>query len=98
MNRFATGSLVVLSLGALVPLLIAVGGVVVSGQLPAKETDEGTGAHIFQLSIAAMLPAGLFFLATADWSRPAQIARRLAFPTVAVLLAFAMLYWYEHAL
>ena len=46
----------------------ALGAAALSGQPPGREPDEGTGAHIFQLSIAAMVPATLVFLATADWA------------------------------
>lgn len=97
-NRVSTAALVILSLTALLPILIAVAGVIASGQLPLPETDEGTGAHIFQLSIAMLVPVGLVFLASADWTRPARIVRSSALPAVAVLLAFALLYYFEHYL
>jgi hypothetical protein len=58
--------------------------------------DEGTGAHIFQLSIVALVPAGFLFLATADWTQPVRTVRRLAFPAAIVILAFAALYYLEH--
>ena len=60
------------------------------------EPDEGTQAHIFQLSILALAPVGLLFLATADWKRPLRIVRPLAFSGAAVVLAFAALYYFEH--
>jgi hypothetical protein len=60
------------------------------------EPDEGTQAHIFQLSIVALLPAGLLFLVTADWTRPLRSMRPLAFSGVAVVLAFCLLYYFEH--
>ena len=37
--------------------------------------DEGTGAHIFQLSIAAPLPLTIVYFTTADWSQPWRSAR-----------------------
>ena len=49
-----------------------------------------------QLSIVALLPVGLVFFATADWERPQRVVRALAFPAVAVLAAFALLYYFEH--
>jgi hypothetical protein len=58
--------------------------------------DEGAGAHIFQLSIVALVPAGLAFLATADWALPVRLVRRLAVPAVFVVLAFTALYYLEH--
>ena len=92
-NFVSVIGLVVLSLTALLD-------VVVLGYLrplpPALRGDEGAGAHIFQLSIAALLPVGLVFLATADWTRPARIVRRLAFPAVVVMAAFVALYYLEH--
>ena len=58
--------------------------------------DEGTGAHIFQLAILAMVPTGVLFLATADWTQPARTVRRLALPAAVVVLAFAALFYLEH--
>ena len=58
--------------------------------------DEGTAAHIFQLSIVALIPIGFLFLTTSDWTQPVRTVRRLAFPAAAVVLAFAALYYLEH--
>jgi hypothetical protein len=60
------------------------------------EPDEGTQAHIFQLSIVALAPMILLFLATADWTRPLRSTRPLAFSATAVVLAFGALYYLEH--
>ena len=60
------------------------------------EPDEGTAAHIFQLSIVATVPALLLFLATADWRQPSRSARPLAFSAAALVLAFGALYCLEH--
>jgi hypothetical protein len=96
LNVLSTVGLVVLSLAAILPLLVVVVPVMLGGALPPPERDEGTGAHIFQLSIAALLPVGLLFAATADWSRPAQVVRRLAAPVITVIAAFVILYLFEH--
>ena len=82
----------------LVLALIALGTVLLGYTIPrgTVETDEGTGAHIFQLSIAALLPAILVFLTTADWKQPLQSARPLLLPTTALILAFTALYCLEH--
>ena len=71
---------------------------VFSGYLhpPQHETDEGAAAHIFQLSIVALVPMILLFLGTADWKQPRQSARALAFPAVALVVAFGALYYLEH--
>jgi hypothetical protein len=58
--------------------------------------DEGALAHIFQLTIVAVVPAMLVFLTTADWTQPLATARRLAVPIIALVLAFAALYYLEH--
>ena len=90
-NRAAYIVTIVLSLLALFTVL--------SGYLyppQPRETDEGSAAHIFQLSIAALFPALLAFLATADWKRPARSARLLIFPAVALTIAFAVLFYVEH--
>lgn len=57
--------------------------------------DEGASAHLFQLSIVALVPVTIIFFATADWSRPAQIVKRLALPAALVVLAFAFVFYYE---
>ncbi len=88
-NRVSTIALVVLSLTALLDVLLL-------GYTRPPLADEGTPAHIFQLSIVALLPTGLLFLATADWTQPGRTVRRLACPAALVVLAFAALYYLEH--
>lgn len=88
-NRAATAGLFVLSLTALLDVLLL-------GYTRPPLPDEGTGAHIFQLAIAALVPTGFLFLVTADWTQPMRIVRRLAPPAVLVVLAFAALYYLEH--
>ncbi len=88
-NRASSAILIVLSLAALLDVLLL-------GYTRPPLHDEGAGAHIFQLSIAALLPVGLIFLATADWTRPIRTARRLSVPGLLVVLAFAALYYLEH--
>lgn len=89
LNRASTIGLIVLSLTALLDVLLV-------GYTQPPLLDEGTGAHIFQLSIVALVPMGLLFLATADWTQPVRTVRRLAFPGAVVVLAFAALYYLEH--
>ncbi len=69
---------------------------VMTGFTQAPLPDEGTGAHVFQLSIAALAPAMIVFLATANWTQPVRSARQLALPAAATVLAFAALYYLEH--
>lgn len=96
-NRASAIGLIVLSLIALATVLLGLALPAVLGTHgPLAEADEGTGAHIFQLSIAALVPFGLVFLATADWMQPSRSLRRLALPAVAVALAFGVLYLFEH--
>ena len=94
-NRVSTVGLIVLSLTALLTVLPGALRAVLSGHIPPPEPDEGTGAHIFQLSIVALVPMGLIFLATTDWTQPLRSVRRLAFPAAAVVLAFGILYYWE---
>jgi len=89
-NRSSGRALAVLAGFAL--LLVVIGYVT----HPKPEADEGTLAHLFQLTIVALVPVGLVFLASADWTQPARIVRRLSLPAVAVTLAFAALYYLEH--
>jgi hypothetical protein len=95
-HRYSVAALHLFSFTALLPLLVVVGRGLLTGHLPPPDPDEGTGAHIFQLSIVALLPIGLVFLTTADWTRPLTLASRLAAPAVFVALAFGLLYYYEH--
>ena len=96
MNRVSAGLVIFLSLTAPLPIVFALLRIAVTGQVPPPERDEGTGAHVFQLSIAGLVPALLVFVASADWSRPWRVVRTFALPAVAVVLAFALLSHYEH--
>jgi len=98
MNRVSGIALIVLSLIALLTVLSAyrVSFAPFSIYMQPLEPDEGTQAHIFQLSIVALAPMILLFLATADWTRPLRSMRPLAFPAAAVVIAFAGLYYLEH--
>lgn len=88
MNRVSGKVVVVLSVTALLAVL--------SGYAQPPQPDEGAAAHIFQLSIVALAPMVLLFLATADWMQPLRSARPLAFPAAALVLAFGALYYLEH--
>ena len=90
-NRISGKVMIVLSL---IALLTVLSGYTQPPQPPAP--DEGAAAHIFQLSIAALVPVILLFLATADWKQPLRSARPLAFPATALVLAFGALYYLEH--
>jgi hypothetical protein len=87
-NRVSGKVVIVLSLTALFAVL--------SGYTQPRQPDEGAAAHIFQLSIVALVPMILLFLATADWRQPLRSARPLAFPAVALVLAFGALYYLEN--
>jgi len=96
-NRVSVWVLAALSLTELLTVILgAFLPVLLTGHVSPPERDEGTGAHIFQLSITALVPTILLFFATADWKYPWRIARVLAFPTIAVVLAFGALYYFEH--
>ena len=86
-NRISSKVLIVLSLAALFAVL--------SGYTQPPQPDEGTAAHIFQLSIVALVPVILLFLGTADWKQPFRSVRPLVFPAAALVLAFGALYYLE---
>ena len=71
---------------------------VITGYLHPRqpEPDEGTGAHIFQLSIVLIVPTILLFVVTADWKKPLRSVRLLALPGTVLVLAFGALYCLEH--
>jgi hypothetical protein len=87
-NHVSYITLAALSLAAVVLIVI--------GYTQPPLDDEGTLAHLFQLSIVALLPTGLVFLATADWNQPVRTVKFLVLPTVFVVLAFCGLYYLEH--
>jgi len=87
-HRASFSALGVLSLTALLDVLLL-------GYMRPPLHDEGTGAHIFQLAIVALFPTGLTFVATADWTQPARVIKRLAFPASVVTAAFVALYYLE---
>lgn len=88
LNRISRTSLVVLSIIALLT--------VISGYFQAPQPDEGSAAHIFQLSVVAFVAMLLVFLATADWKQPRRNVRALRIPGTALILAFAALFYLEH--
>jgi membrane protease YdiL (CAAX protease family) len=88
LHRLAAKLIIILSVIALLTVL--------SGYTQPPQPDEGTAAHIFQLSIVALLPLILLFLFTADWRQPLRTVRPLTIPAVTLLLAFAALYYLEH--
>jgi hypothetical protein len=69
---------------------------VCSGYFQPPQTDEGTAAHIFQLSIAGLAPATVIFLAMVDWKGRWRAARPLLFSGATLVLAFGALYYLEH--
>ena len=87
-NRVSGRILIVLSVTALLAVL--------SGYTHPPQADEGTAAHIFQLSIVTLVPMFMLFLTTADWRQPLRSARFLALPGTALVLAFGALYYLEH--
>jgi hypothetical protein len=87
-NRASNKVLIVLSLIALLAVL--------SGYSQPPQADEGSAAHIFQLSMLALVPMILLFLTTADWRQPFRSVRPLAFPAAALVLAFGALFYLEH--
>jgi len=87
-NRVSGRVLIGLSLVALVAVL--------SGYFQPPQCDEGAAAHIFQISIVALLPTVLLFLATVDWTAPLRNTRVLIIPASATILAFGALHYLEH--
>jgi O-antigen/teichoic acid export membrane protein len=89
-NRLSSVLLILLSVTALVTV---VAGLIWSP--PAPEPDEGTLAHVFQLSIAGLLPMTVIVVATGEW-RSWRSLLPLVIAFIAAVLAFAGLYYLEH--
>ena len=60
----------------------------------ARQADEGTSAHLFQLLMAGQAPIILFFAAKWLPQEPTQTLRVIAWQIVAALAAFAPVYWF----
>jgi heme/copper-type cytochrome/quinol oxidase subunit 4 len=87
-NRLSALASILLSLIALVTVL--------TGYFQPPRPDEGSAAHIFQLSIVALFPTLIAFLFTADWKKPWRSARPLIFSAATLIVAFAALFYLEH--
>jgi hypothetical protein len=87
-NNLSGKTIFILSLTALFAVL--------SGYTEPPQPDEGTGAHIFQLSIVLLVPAVFVFLGTANWKQPLRSSRPLALPAAVLVVACAALYYLEH--
>lgn len=81
---------IMIALSVLALLLVMIGYA-----LP-PQSDENAAAHIFQLAIAALLPVGALFLASADWREPRHTLIPLGTSAGLVICAFAALYYLEH--
>ena len=87
-NTVSRGIMVALSVIAFLTVLI--------GYTQPPLPDEGTLAHVFQLSIGLFALTLAFFLATADWTRPLRSLRFLLLPSVTLAIAFGALFYLEH--
>ena len=93
-NRISSWVVHILSLFA---MALVVGGAALTRLGKFKPPhDEGTAAHLFQLAVALLVPAGLVFLLSADWRKPARVVLRLVAPAIALAIAFGTLYYMEH--
>lgn len=93
-NRISSWVVHILSLFAMA-LVVGATALTKLGKLKPSH-DEGTGAHLFQIAIALLVPAGLVFLLSADWRKPLRVALRLVAPAIALAIAFGTLYYMEH--
>jgi len=93
-NRISSWVVHILSLFAMC-LVVGATALTKIGKLHPSR-DEGTAAHLFQIAVALLLPAGLVFLLSADWRKPGRVALRLVAPAIALVIAFSTLYYMEH--
>src|SRR5215471_10677082 len=90
-NRLSSVLLILLSVTALITVIT---GLIWPPPLP--EPDEGTRAHLFQLSIAALLPMTVIVVGTADWHQPWRTMLPVIIAFISAVLAFVGLYYLEH--
>ena len=95
MHRISAIGILSLSLFALATILVGAALALFGPTNPYREADEGTLAHLFQLSMVLLAPTGLLYLVTADWNRPSRAGKPLAVSGAAVVLAFALLFYFE---
>ena len=74
-------------------LAIVLGHIAISGA--AREVDEGTAAHLWQLLMAAQVPAVAFFALKWFPRAPGEAVRVVALQVVAALAACAPVYWFN---
>jgi hypothetical protein len=87
-NSLSGRAAVVLSITALLA--------VVSGYFQQPQRDEGSSAHIFQLSVALLLPTICVFLVTANWQQRWRSLRPMMISAATLAVAFVSLFCLEH--
>ena len=95
LNRFTYRALNGFALIALIDIVIALLRILPGPPKPVP-TDEGTAAHIFQVSVASAFLTFLLFFITADWSKPQRTLKQAAVPVAILVVAFGALYYLEH--
>ena len=93
-NRISSWVVHILSLFAMC-LVVGAATLTKIGKLKPSH-DEGAAAHLFQIAVALLVPAGLVFLLSADWRKPVRVGLRLLAPAIALIIAFSALYYMEH--
>ena len=94
-HRASGVGITVLCLIASAMVFQAVVRALIDGAVPPPAADEGTAAHIFQLSVVGLVPVGICLLATMDWAHPWKTVRWLVVPLIALSLAFGLLLYIE---
>ena len=97
-NRMSGITFIAFSLVAAVLVVSAAALAIVSGRPPQPAHDEGTAAHIFQISVVIAAFSAFVFAGTANWQHPGRAARTLLAGALLVAVAFAVLYYFEHVL
>lgn len=92
LNRASAKAILVLSVTALITVCAGY----LAGDFTPPRPDEGALAHIFQLSLVAIVPMVLLFLCTANWKRPMRWRLSLIPSGLALVIAFVALYFFEH--
>jgi hypothetical protein len=95
LNRLSTAGLLVVSAAAFATVL-PLWYDMFTGHVPPPQGDEGTAAHVFQLCILMLLPLGVGFVSSVEWSHPAVALKPVLTSALLAVLALGTVVYLEN--